>query len=104
MNDIISIEGLNKFFPGNVHAVDNLDMSVREGEIFAFLGPNEAGRTIFFTTHASIAIRGVFLGREVPAYHYGVLKALWSTLLSLRRKTGETRSRLGNLYKEALRF
>ena len=30
---------------GNVKAVDNLTMTVNNGEIFGFLGPNGAGKT-----------------------------------------------------------
>lgn len=44
MNDIIKVEGLVKKYDGK-YAIDGLDLSVREGEIFAFLGPNGAGKT-----------------------------------------------------------
>jgi ABC-2 type transport system ATP-binding protein len=36
--------GLSKHF-GAVHAVEDLDMDVRAGEVFGFLGPNGAGKT-----------------------------------------------------------
>ena len=42
---VIRTEGLTKVYPGNVLAVDHLDLSVREGEIFGLLGPNGAGKT-----------------------------------------------------------
>jgi ABC-2 type transport system ATP-binding protein len=42
--EIISIRGLTKKF-GNFVAVDNISLSVNDGEIFAFLGPNGAGKT-----------------------------------------------------------
>ena len=44
MNDIIIISGLKKSF-GDKVAVDNLDLRIREGELFGFLGPNGAGKT-----------------------------------------------------------
>lgn len=44
MNEIIRIENLVKKF-GNKPAVDGLDLSVYEGEIFGYLGPNGAGKT-----------------------------------------------------------
>lgn len=40
----IEIEGLTKHF-GEVVAVDGLDLTVEEGEIFGFLGPNGAGKS-----------------------------------------------------------
>jgi len=40
----IELEGLTKRF-GDVVAVDGLDLTVEEGEIFGFLGPNGAGKS-----------------------------------------------------------
>ncbi len=44
MTDAISISGLSKAYK-QITAVDNLDLSVKEGEFFGFLGPNGAGKT-----------------------------------------------------------
>lgn len=44
MNDIIKIENLNKSF-GEIKAVQNLSFSVKQGELFAFLGVNGAGKS-----------------------------------------------------------
>ena len=41
---IISGKGITKKF-GDFIAVDNIDVSVKRGEIFGFLGPNGAGKT-----------------------------------------------------------
>lgn len=41
---IIRTEGLNKRFK-NVHAVKDLSLNVRKGDIYGFLGPNGAGKT-----------------------------------------------------------
>ncbi|GAB89175.1 ABC transporter ATP-binding protein [Gordonia rhizosphera] len=40
----ISISGLTKTF-GHVKALDNLDLTVEEGEVHGFLGPNGSGKT-----------------------------------------------------------
>jgi ABC-2 type transport system ATP-binding protein len=43
---IILTEGLTKVYPGmDVAAVDGLDLSISQGEIFGLLGPNGAGKT-----------------------------------------------------------
>jgi ABC-2 type transport system ATP-binding protein len=43
---VIRTEGLTKVYPGSdFAAVDQLDLSVRGGEIFGLLGPNGAGKT-----------------------------------------------------------
>jgi len=44
MEPAISISGLTKFY-GDLRALDNFSMEVREGEFFGFLGPNGAGKT-----------------------------------------------------------
>jgi ABC-2 type transport system ATP-binding protein len=41
---VIDVRGLNKHF-GKLHAVRDLSLTVRRGEIFGFLGPNGSGKT-----------------------------------------------------------
>jgi len=45
-NIMIEIEGVSKSYnKGKVKAVDNLNLTIRSGEIFGFLGPNGAGKS-----------------------------------------------------------
>ena len=44
-DEVIRTEGLTKVYPGDILAVDGLDLSVTRGEIFGLLGPNGAGKT-----------------------------------------------------------
>ena len=45
MNDpVIALHHLSKSY-GNVHAVQNLSLTIEAGTIFGFLGPNGAGKT-----------------------------------------------------------
>lgn len=44
VSDIIKINHLNKSF-GEVKAVNDLSFRVKEGELFAFLGVNGAGKS-----------------------------------------------------------
>ena len=42
---VIHTENLTKVYPGDIRAVDQLDLAVNQGEIFGLLGPNGAGKT-----------------------------------------------------------
>lgn len=44
MTEIINTRNLTKTY-GEIHAVNNLNLSIKEGEIFGFLGLNGAGKT-----------------------------------------------------------
>jgi ABC-2 type transport system ATP-binding protein len=42
---ILDIRGLTKTYRGGTRALDGVDLSINQGEIFALLGPNGAGKT-----------------------------------------------------------
>ena len=42
---VIQTSALTKVFAGSIRAVEDLDLSVNQGEIFGLLGPNGAGKT-----------------------------------------------------------
>jgi ABC-type multidrug transport system ATPase subunit len=44
MDAVLQTRGLTKHF-GSVRAVDGVDLTVRRGEVFGFLGPNGSGKT-----------------------------------------------------------
>ena len=44
--NLLKLEGVSKTYSkGAVKAVDNVNLSIKSGEIFGFLGPNGAGKT-----------------------------------------------------------
>jgi ABC-2 type transport system ATP-binding protein len=45
MSSIISINGLSKTYASGFQALKDVDLDIREGEIFGLLGPNGAGKT-----------------------------------------------------------
>lgn len=42
---VLRTEGLSKRYPGGVQALRDLNLTVRRGELFGFLGPNGSGKT-----------------------------------------------------------
>ena len=42
---MIQIKNVTKTYNGTVRAVDNLNLTVNNGEIVGFIGPNGAGKT-----------------------------------------------------------
>jgi ABC-2 type transport system ATP-binding protein len=79
MADIIQVEGLTKVFaPGKdlppLRAVDGIDFTVSEGEVFGFLGPNGAGKTstirmltgLSRPTAGKVHVLGLDLEKDLP--------------------------------------
>src|SRR5215211_3178040 len=67
---VISSSGLAKHL-GPIHALDGIDISIRKGETFGFLGPNGSGKTTFIRMVAGLlnptAGKLTVLGSEMPS-------------------------------------
>ena len=83
-------EGLTKVFPGEIRAVDGLDLKIGAGERVAFIGPSGAGKTTLFRllncTLKPTAGRLWVGGREVAHLHGAALRA--------------ARRRIGTIYQQ----
>ena len=59
--NVISIKNLNKIYFKNssnsIRAINNLNLEVKEGEIFGLLGPNGAGKSTFINILAGTTIK-----------------------------------------------
>ncbi len=105
MAHAIEIEQLTKRY-GGVAAIDALDLTIDEGEVFGYLGPNGAGKSttiailigLIRATSGSARIFGADVWRDAPSLHRRVASVpseanLWPSL------TGEEALRfLGNLH------
>jgi len=54
MTKVIEVSNLTKIFGKTVKAIDHIDFEVEEGEVFGFLAPNGAGKTIALNKKAII--------------------------------------------------
>lgn len=54
MKPILTIEKLNKVYQNNFVALNNINLQIHKGEIFALLGPNGAGKTTLINTICGI--------------------------------------------------
>ena len=59
--NVLYVKDLNKTYSKNssksVHAINNLNLEVKEGEIFGLLGPNGAGKSTFINILAGTTIK-----------------------------------------------
>src|SRR5687768_11995318 len=72
MKPIIKIDQLSKVYASGFKALNNINLEIREGEIFALLGPNGAGKTtlisivcgIVTASSGSVTVAGHDIGRD----------------------------------------
>jgi branched-chain amino acid transport system ATP-binding protein len=71
--ELLAVSGVSKQFLG-LRAVDDITLSVRQGEIVSIIGPNGAGKTTFFNlltgqlapTAGEVRLRGEQINRLAP--------------------------------------
>jgi ABC-type multidrug transport system ATPase subunit len=74
---VLKVHELKKYY-GQVHAVENISLTIKKGEIFGFLGPNGAGKTttigmilgLIFPTSGTVEV----FGQPVTPEHNGALR------------------------------
>lgn len=84
----VEIRGLKKHF-GEVHAVDGVDLSIREGELLVLLGPSGCGKTTLMRmiagletpTAGQIYIGGHLVDEDVPPRARGIAMVFQSYAL-----------------------
>ena len=72
---IISVRSVSKTYASGFHALRNVDLEIRRGEIFALLGPNGAGKTTLISivcaivraTEGSVTVDGHDIVRDYRA-------------------------------------
>ena len=52
--NVLSVKKLNKIYHGKIHALKDLNLEVKEGEILGLLGPNGAGKSTFINILAGV--------------------------------------------------
>ena len=52
--NVLSVKKLNKVYRKNIHALKDLNLEVKEGEILGLLGPNGAGKSTFINILAGV--------------------------------------------------
>ena len=75
MQDILSVSNVSKTYASGFHALENINLAIRRGEIFALLGPNGAGKTTLISiicgivnaSDGSVVVDGHDIARDYRA-------------------------------------
>jgi multidrug/hemolysin transport system ATP-binding protein len=114
MKEILSIQNLSKSY-GKIQAVNDISLTVYEGELFAFLGPNGAGKsttinvlcTLLNKDSGEVLINGYKLGKEDDLIRQNIGVVFQSSFLDDLLTVKENLMTRGSIYglehKELLR-
>ena len=73
--NVLTVKNLNKVYSKNgsktINALKNLNLEVKEGEIFGILGPNGAGKSTFINILAGSVVK---TSGEVNVWGFNLLK------------------------------
>jgi ABC-2 type transport system ATP-binding protein len=102
---VIEINGVSKSFK-DLKAVNNLSLTIYEGEYVALLGPNGAGKTTLIEMiegiqkpdEGSISILGMNWQAHAQKLHYAIGLSLQETKFIDKITTGETLDLFGSFY------
>src|SRR5262249_40046066 len=90
----ISISGLSKTYASGLHALKNVSLEIRKGEIFALLGPHGAGKTTRISIVCGIVTptRGTVLadGHDIVRYYRAARSTIGLVPQELTTDTFET--------------
>jgi len=111
MPPIISVANLSKTYASGFKALNNINLDIERGEIFALLGPNGAGKTTLISiicgiarlTQGSVTVDGHDIDREYRAarsliglvpqeLHTDAFESVWGTVSFSRGLFGKPRN------------
>src|SRR2546429_663818 len=111
MSSIISIQNLSKTFGSSFKALNDINLDIKRGEIFAMLGPNGAGKTTLISiicgianpTSGSVSVGGHDIIRDYRAarsmiglvpqeLHTDMFESVWGTVSFSRGLFGRAAS------------
>ena len=107
MTPIIQISSLSKSYKSGLHALKNITLDIKRGEIFALLGPNGAGKTTLISTICGIVNKSSgavlidghdnvtdfratrkMIGLVPQELHLSIFESVWDTVTFSRKLFG----------------
>src|SRR5437868_11998143 len=111
MTPIITVADLSKTYAGGFKALENIQLDIQRGEIFALLGPNGAGKTTLINiicgianpSHGSVAVGGhdivksyraarSLIGLVPQELHTDAFESVWATVSFSRGLFGKPKN------------
>jgi ABC-2 type transport system ATP-binding protein len=108
MNSIIQITNLSKTYKTGFHALKDINLDIRRGEIFALLGPNGAGKTTLISVVCGIVNKSTgtvlvdghdnvtdfratrrMIGLVPQELHLSIFESVWDTVTFSRKLFGK---------------